>query len=177
MQATLKRQVQDELAAKVDQNTYIITESISYVPSAEAFNHKLGDEADDLNLKLTLTSRGVSISKTDLDSLVSNQIGPQIPAGFVAVGDYRSDFVVREVNGTQSSLKLTAAVPLRPQLDESKIASDISGKSLKSAESYLGSLPSISRVSLVVSPPLPPPLLTLPRIPAKISLELVPAEP
>ena len=171
--ASLKDQAKTKLGGQVSADQQLIDESVTTTLTSEEFSQKLDEEADDLTLKAALKAEGLSISRPDLDQIVGSRLQPQIPAGFTSLGSSPARFTVSSISGSQSTLTVSAQVNLQPEFDQAGIISHISGKSLGSAEEYLRSLPSVSKVGLSVSPPLPSPLLVIPHVVSRITVKIV----
>jgi hypothetical protein len=157
--------------------THVVPDSVVLTVAKESFNHKVDEVADELSLQLTVTAKGLTYSRSDIDFLIGSQLNPQIPEGYSAVGDYQITIIPTDASGTKTDLTLTASVPLKPNYDQQVILSEVTGRSISQAQDYLKQLPSVVRVNLTVAPPLPGPLLTLPHLANRIVVEFVPSEP
>lgn len=179
LRSDLSASLKDQAIAKLGEDTtgdrQIINESVSTSTVSEDLSHKLDEEADDLTLKLTLKAQGLSISRSDLDQIIGSRLQPQIPAGFATMGGSSPRFTVSTTSDGQSRLVVSASVDLQPEFDQLSIISHIAGKSLSVAQEYLQGLPSVNRVDLSVYPPLPGPLLTLPRVNSRITIKIISA--
>ena len=149
----------------------IIAESITLQVTSEDFNHKEGDEADSLNLKLSIKAQGLAVSKSELDKIVADQIGPEIPSGFsLDKSEISQNFSVKKTDKTTVTFQAKVTAILLPDINTTEVAKNISGKYPDQARDYLATLPSVGQIDILITPKLPSFLATLPRVAKNITI-------
>lgn len=166
--SSLKSETEEKLKSQLTSDQLLIPETLQSQVDFSQFNHKEGDTADEITLKLTLTSKAYAISRLDLNNLVLARLRSQIPAGFASSGASDQSFTVKKTVGSATHLTAQITSSLLPQLDPQDISAQLAGKSLASGRSYLESLPAVSHVDLVMNLRLP----VFPLLPRHISIEI-----
>ncbi|MEJ2441647.1 MAG: baseplate J/gp47 family protein [Patescibacteria group bacterium] len=162
-----------DLAEKVSENQSFIEESVSATPSSESFNHKVGDEADNLKLSLSLDVLGIVTDKQSLFDWAKEVLKDEVPEGYVLREDQIDmQFELKgEKNGVYE-LAVAMDVNLLPEIKPDEIAEKIAGRYAPLAEDYLMSISGFTRAEINLKPPLPGRLGTLPHVAKKIEVEL-----
>jgi len=174
--ADLRQQAQQKLMDQVSGGQTVISPSISLQTVSEDFNHKLGDEASEVTLNLTVKATGMVVDKANLQTVVDAQIKPQVPAGYTTVAEQNQTFTVKQADADKATFTVAVSALLLPQIDEETVVKNIRGKSLAAAKQYLEGLPAVAQVDMVVAPPLPRMLITLPHLTKNISLSIKPVK-
>ena len=133
----------------------LILDSITTQTISEDLNHKIGDSADNVSLKLTVQSKGVVVDNIDLTKIITTEITPLIPSGFLSQSIEISNLSIKKSKGSVSQISVSAVAKVAPRIDSLDVIKEISGKSLDSARKYLQSLPSIVKIDIKISPSLP----------------------
>lgn len=184
-QSTLTSQLTEELSAQaktdlvsgVTDGQMFVDDLASVTTSSEKFDHKIGDEADNLKLSLSLEANGVMADRAKLLEYSNGILKEKIPAGFV-LRDSQISFkftFVDEVEG-KVNYKVTISANFLPQISIDTLIKQIAGKTPDVAERYLSAIPGFTRASATLKPSLPGFLGTLPRVRKNISVEIVPEE-
>jgi len=172
---TLKSKAREELMEQLSDDQTIITESITLQVVSEEFNHKEGDEADSLTFKLSIKAQGLAVSKSELDKIVADQIGPEIPSGFsLDTSEFSQNFSVKKTDKTTVTFQANVTAVLLPDINTAEVAKNISGKYPDRAKDYLASLPSVGQIDILITPKFPTFLATLPRLPKNITISVQP---
>jgi len=167
----LKSKAREELMKQLSGDQTIIAESITLQVTSEDFNHKEGDEADSLNLKLSIKAQGLAVSKSELDKIVADQIGPEIPSGFsLDKSEISQNFSVKKTDKTTVTFQAKVTAILLPDINTTEVAKNISGKYPDQARDYLATLPSVGQIDILITPKLPSFLATLPRVAKNITI-------
>jgi hypothetical protein len=162
-----------ELAQITSSEQLFIEESVVATASSKNFSNKVGDEASNLKLSLSLEVASVVVNKTALSDFAKEILKEAVPTGFVLREDQidvRFDF-----EGEKDGLyELTAYfdVNLLPKTDPEEIAREISGKYKPVAQDYLTTIPGFTRAEINIKPSLPGRLKTLPHLTKNIEVEL-----
>ncbi len=172
MVADLKNQAHDQLLGQIGDDKTIITESITLETVSEKLTNKQDEVADNVGLELKVKASGLVVSKSDLNQIVLAQIKPSIPSGFVQVGEAQQKFVVKKTDKDTVQLEAQISASLLPEVEESRIATNITGKGQAKVREYLESLPSVSRIEIVITPNLPGLVSTLPHVTKNIAVTI-----
>jgi hypothetical protein len=141
----------------------------------QTFDHKVGDQADSLKLSLSLTAVGVAADKSKLLQYAQSILNGKSPPGYSLPGDqvdYKFTFVNQQNGNYVYSVVIGAN--FLPQIDNNLIISNISGRTSTVAKKYLTSIPGFDHANVIISPRLPGPFGTLPRIGKNITIEVAP---
>lgn len=160
-----KQQLIDKTA-----NQKLILDSIITQTISEDLDHKIGDAADSVNLKLTVRSKGVIINNSDLDKIVNLEINPLIPPGFRSTSVEIGNLGIKKTTSDTSQISVSVKIKTVPQIDSQEIAKNITGKSLEIARKYLQSLPAIAKIDFKITPSLPIITSRLPFRPRRIEV-------
>lgn len=169
--STLSSDISTKLQSQLSSGQIIIPNTIQTKPASEKLDHQEGDVADQVSLHLSVNSQALTISQSDLDSLVREKLKSQIPDGYSFTGNSQQSFVVKKTVGNTISLSVQVSATVLPVIDQAVVIKSISGLSASRARTYLGSLAGVSDSTIAFNIPLPPPLLILPHIPKHITLD------
>ncbi len=172
--AKLKDQAKQKLLEQITDDQTVIGESIAMETISEDFDHKVGEEADSITLKLTIKTTGIVVAKADLQTLVDAQIKPQVPSGFTSISEQNQTFSVKMATSDKATFSVSISALLLPAIDQEEVLKNIRGKTPIRAKQYLESLPAATQIDLVITPSLPAAITTLPRVAKNISLSIRP---
>jgi hypothetical protein len=172
--AELSEQSKAQLLSESDSGTLIIPQSVSFKTQSEKPNHQVDDVSDSVSLNLSLKATALSISRETLDKIISEQISTVIPAGFAQSKALDYDFEVLGVEEQKFRISVNATTELLPVIDKKQIVQKILGKSETEADSYLRSLPNISKVDVVILPRLFSWIKILPHVEQNIRISTTP---
>ena len=168
---SLTDEARSKLAASVISDYQLLADSVKVTSVSEKFDHSVGDVADNLGLDLSLRATGLSFNSADLNNLITGQISSLIPAGFqLEEGGINHSFTIKSVKDKQAVISVQVTAVLTPQMENTQIINNISGKSVTAAKTYLESFPGISRIDFKFIPNLPQGLLTLPHVSKNIGV-------
>ncbi|KKR87096.1 MAG: hypothetical protein UU32_C0008G0010 [Candidatus Woesebacteria bacterium GW2011_GWB1_41_10] len=174
LEAELTENAKKELSGKATNDQMFIPELVSLDEKEMLFSHKVGDEADNLKLTLSMDARGVIIDKKQLADSVREKIKDQIPEGFVLRDtqiSYGFEFIEEDSNGN-FLYKVLAKVNFLPEIREGEIIRKISGRLPAVVEDYLTSIPGFTRAEIRLNPHFPGRFGTLPRVGKHITIEI-----
>lgn len=164
----LKAQAKQQLLDKTSEQT-LITDSVLVTTVGEDLDTKIGDSADSFELKLTVKAKGQVVSKSEIDNAIKDALTSLVPAGFEI-----QSTTPRSLSAKKSSISISVSANLTPKIDTQITAQNISGKSLDKATEYLHTLPGISKIEYVISPPLPIITSRLPWRTSRIEIRVYP---
>ena len=148
----LKSQAKEQLREQVSTDQTIILESVTLQTVSEEFSRKINEEADSISLKLAIRARGLAVSKSQLQTLVDDQIKPKIPTGFSFDTDVSQTFSVIKADKNTATLKVRVTAQLLPQIDTAEVAKSIAGKYPDKAKEYLQTLSSVGQIDFFDCP-------------------------
>lgn len=166
--SSLKSTAPDQLHGQLSGSQIIIPDSVQVQTSSETFDHQSGDAVDQVNLHLVAKASALAISQSDLNNLISDKLGSQIPAGYAFASQTQPTFTVTK--STSSAVSLTAQVSanLVPQINFASLPGALAGLPSSKAVTYLTSLTGVSSADIAFNFPLPPFLRILPHLSSHI---------
>lgn len=178
---TLRAQVLDKAKANAKQQLLdktasqkLILDSITSQTASEDLDHKIGDSADTINLKLTVRTKGVVINQSDLAKVTAAEINPIVPSGFTVQLIETSNLSIKKTTPDSSQISISATARTVPQIDNQIIVKTIAGKGLEKAREYLQTLPGIVKIDFQISPAIPVITSRLPFRPSRIEVSICP---
>lgn len=170
----LKKQSQEEIEEKTSSGQEIIPKSLSFEIRKKEFDKKVGDEGNEVNLKLEVEFSVLSFRNEDFNRLLEKEISSSIPEGFEYKPEEKeSNFKLKELKGKDKAIfEANLKVFLFPKLDVEMIKNNLKGKSLIGGKNYLDSLEKIDSYQIKISPQFPKWLITFPRISKNITIEV-----
>lgn len=174
LKSELLGQAAGDLAGKVGKNQIFVTDLAGSDIVSENFDHKIGDEADNLKLSLALDVTGIAAEEDKMLEYARALLKDKIPSGFIlrdAQINFKFTFIDRK-DGLYN-YKATVSANFLPEVNPDAIINRISGKTPKVAESYLNSIPGFVHAEVKVKPNLPGFLGTLPHVHKNITIDVV----
>lgn len=170
----LAENAKSELLVKTPPGKKLIEEGISTSATSVSFDHKVGDEAQTLGLKLTVKVSGLAFSQDDFLDLSQKILAGEIPQDFeLKKEEISARFEIKEKNEDGSVLfKTSIHANLLPRLDKTEIVKNIRGKNPDLARKYFSTISGFADSEIFISPKFPGFLGTLPRREDKITLEI-----
>lgn len=163
-----------ELLAKVSPDQSLISESILTDPISEDFDYQVGDEAQNLNLKLSVKITSLTFNRGEFVELVSGLLGDSITSDYqLQKEEIQSKFEIEEKN-EDGSLLFNAHIKanLIPKMEAKEIVKNIKGKYQNLAKDYLRIIPGYVDSEILIQPRLPGFLSTLPRREERINVKI-----
>lgn len=169
----LLEEAKNELADKISADQYFIEEFMKTVPSTKNFNNKVGDEADNLKLSLSLEVTGLVVEDLALSDFAKEVLKDKIPSRYVLREDQIDmSFELEEESDEVYELIVYMEVNLLPEMKPDEIIKEIVGKNSSLAKDYLTSISGFTRAEINIKPSLPKWLSTLPHVAKNIEIEL-----
>ncbi|MFH1970917.1 MAG: hypothetical protein ABIJ05_00835, partial [Patescibacteria group bacterium] len=158
---------------KLGEELYFIEDSLIATDLSRVFSNKVGDEALNLKLDLSINSKGVAVNEKDFFDFINSSLNDQIPSGYVLRSDQvKVRFDLKDVDEKNYFFDIFVEVNLLPQIEIDEIREKIKGKSKNVVEKYLETVPGFSRAEIKFIPILPGKLNTLPHVSKNISVDL-----
>lgn len=162
-----------ELKGRLTSEHSFIEDAVGATVSSRTFNRKVGDEAGNLKLSMTLEVSGLVANKSHLTDIARELLKDQAPGGFVLRDDQIAmEFDVEAETRGVWEVGVLFAANLLPEVKTDDIARAISGKYPNVVQSYLASIPGYVRAEIKFMPQLPGKLGSLPRVVKNITVEV-----
>lgn len=169
----LLTQAKTDLQSKIPEGGYLIDDSLVATSSSKIFSARVGDEATNFKLNLTLAVSAVTIKKDDLFMVIKGVLGSKVPSGYTFQNEQvDTKFTLESTKNSLSTFNLLMTANLLPQINIDNIKEKIKGKSASFAENFLGSIPGFSRAEIKPNLRLPGGLNSLPRLSKNITVEV-----
>jgi hypothetical protein len=170
----LKENAREELSKEIKEDMILVEDSLSTTISSKDFSDKVGDEATNLKLDMTLEAQILMVDEQSLMSLAESTLASKVPDGFVLRKEQLDiDFKIKQQEEDVYEFEVSVKANLLPQVDADEVAKKISGKYPKLVEDFLPKeVPGFVRAEITLKPSLPGRLGTLPRVVENIEVEL-----
>lgn len=138
----LHEKAKGDLSGKLGLGEKLIEKTLAGTVTQKKFDKEVDEEANEINLDLTMHFTGLGYKENDLLFLLEKSLAPSIPSGF----EFKKDEVKLEVVEIQKKkdgnlvLKINFTSILMPQIDTNLIKKELLGKSFSEADKYLRSL-------------------------------------
>jgi len=171
MSGDLVTQAQGQLTSSVGGTEKLIDGTIKTTVTNQTFDKELGEEATQLQGKLTITVSGIAYSDSDIKALLTSLSQDKLATGYTF--DYTKISITVSNIQIKKDGKITATAVMSavtfPTVDLSAIRKMITGKSVQQASDYVRTIPGIA--SMVVDFRLSPTKNQLPMNTNNISIK------
>jgi hypothetical protein len=167
---SLKEEAITKLKNDLPTDKRLVDSSITTTGVSEKFSHAVDSETDEVVLESIIKASALSFATQDVDQLVTANLATKIPTGFHFDRELSRSFQVLSQKGTKAQITLQVASRLVPDLNLTQVATDIQGKTLTVAESYLKQLPQVSDAKISLRSLFPAAWVGIPRLLNHISL-------
>ncbi len=164
----------DDLSAKISSGQVFVNDAAKIDVTTETFDHKVGDQADNIKLTLALTVSGIGADNAKLLEYSKAVLKDKVPGGYVLRDSqisYKFTFV--KIAGDLYNYNVQISANFLPIENTDAIIAQIKGKTTDVAQSYLNSIPGFTRAEVKLTPNLPGFLGTLPRVAKNITINVV----
>lgn len=169
----LKTDLEQELMEKAKQQFFsdiipgqkLVEESLQVKTAAVDYNRKVGEEAQEISLTLSVKASGLVFEEIVAEDMLRSSLKDQIGDGEFRWEESQLGFEVFEVkeDGTaEARVELTGKI--YPSLIAREIAQDLVGKSFDFQKNYLNSLPKVTSFETKITPSF---FVRLGRLPAR----------
>jgi hypothetical protein len=153
----LKKELEDRFISDVgsglNENEILVKESIKDEIKDKNYNHKIGDEASDLKLNLTLSVTVLVVKKDDFYEIAKEILKEKIPSGYSLRQDQlKVSFSLVEEKDGAASFKTNLIANLLPKVDQDEIAKSIAGRSIDAAKEFLVRVRGYDRAEVTIKP-------------------------
>jgi len=169
---TILTQLEDDakgnMAKKVSSDSQFLPNFVSETFDKKSFSAQVGDQANDVSITASISYKGVAFKKSDMEAFAAKKLG----GGELTVNNDQLSVSAQSLkeSGGDVSGKLTIKAGLIPQIDQTKLANQIKGKSFDQALNQINSIPQMEHSSITIFPPIPLLPKLLPFSPGKIKI-------
>lgn len=173
------KELKDELSGqaiknfneKIDSTKIVIDSSKVEEITEENYSNKVGDEATNIKLSLSLKVSAKVVLKSDLSQMSRKTLESKIPDGFVLRDDQMLYEFTSQKDG-KDEFDVNVSANLLPTVNTQEIAKKIVGKYPNLAEDYLKNIAGYVKAEFRVKPLFPGKLGTLPHLVKNINIEV-----
>lgn len=164
----LLEDAKQKLNEKITSDMLLVEASFNEEIVEEDFSNKVGDEATNLKLNLSLKIVSTAVSKNKLSEIAKKSLEDKIPSGFVL----RDDQITYDFGASQNEdeFDVNISANLLPSIDTTEVAKRIAGRYPNIAEEYLGSIAGFASAEIKMAPTLNGKLGTLPHVSKNIEV-------
>ncbi len=158
--AESKDQIADALRAKINSTEKLVDSSIVYKKGTDVFDKKVGDQADKVSVKQTITGTGLYYKSSDLKSLLDLLLKEFVPEGFeISEKDQNIEVgVLTAVDQTAPAESIDLQVKIKayilPIVDEKSIVAKLKGAKIVDGRTYLSNIKNINSYEIDLWPKL-----------------------
>lgn len=170
---SLESKSRDAFGKKLSKNRSLLP-ILATTLSNKKQDKALGQQADNVTLKATVSYEGLSYQKDDILTLASSLLKNKTPQDkTINYNKIKVDIKdIKKKNDKEFLANLNIKGLLQPKIEAITLAKKISGKSLKNAKEELLVIPQVSNVNISLSPQIPFLPKILPRIDKNINITI-----
>lgn len=157
LQKDLESKGKTDIEGQAGSGYQVVSDALKTTVTSKVYDKKVGDEAAEVNLNLTIEVKGTVYSGQDLKEILSKTLEQAAPGGYEVSDEGQqtsADLVSVEPNGDLTFIGRIRA-NLVPKFDRDQLAKDLSGKKPEAAETYLKAVPSVLSYQVNIWPNLP----------------------
>lgn len=171
--AELQQQAETELGNQLGLDKALVELESNDQNITKNYNHKVGEEAENLKLTAKLEYNALAYNKTDINQVLSESIKPKIPENFILGSGFETKIAPASLEDSgQAKLSIELQAVLVPKIDFVEIKQNLKGRYPDLVNAYLATLPSFVRAEITITPNLPEKLKTLPHSAKNIFIEI-----
>lgn len=171
----LEEKAKADLRGKISSDKEIVEPSVNSEVVKKKFNKEAGDEANDVDLDLTLNFKSLAYSKDDLKKILLKNTQEAANENYeIRNEEIKMEILeVKKVDDQQAVIKVIIEANLSPKVDQEKIKRDITGKKIAPVKDYLKNINGVKDVDIKITPGIiPAGLIILPYRPQNIAIEV-----
>lgn len=141
----IKEDLRQTLLGKLVGGQIIDENSVSFEVLSKSYDKSPSEEAENLSLILEMKAKVLTVSESDLKSLVSGKLSDFVPEGYELFGDEKTvELVEAKLSGGVLNITAKGKGFIIPKIDQEGIRNRLQGKTLDEARNYLGGLTNVS---------------------------------
>lgn len=169
--SSLEAKAKEEIARQVDSERAVLPAFIGKSLTKQELSKDIGQESTSVELKGTVSYRGVSYVKKDLQDLLRQLLEKNLQD--MLLGKKEIAYEVKDLKLKNDS-QVTAAIQIKafliPKVDGKNLLGELAGKPFEDTEKILLNLPQVADVRISLRPGIPFLPKILPRNPSNIEL-------
>jgi|GEM_PF-645090 len=170
----LKGQISAKLAEEVPEGNSFIPGSLTTTVSEKEVSAKVGDEASEVTVTITMEAQGVSIARADLTAISTDVLNPSVPQGFTLRPEQIDPkFTVGSAGSNPIEAELNLTARLLPNTDPDEIKRRVVGRRPAKIDEVLKTIPGFVRAQVTTTPKLPALLRVIPFRRKQVGIEVV----
>ncbi len=170
----LTEKAKEDLLKLIPSDRLLIEDSFIATPSSKIFSNKVGDEASNIKLSLTLKSSAIHVSKKDLIDLSQGVLSKAIPSGFsIDENDIKFDFDSIKNLSSASTFNIKVQANFLPKEDFIVLSKEVAGKNKFQVEQKLSRIAGFVTAEISTKPKLPGIFGNVPLFTKHIFIEIV----
>jgi hypothetical protein len=173
--SNLRKKARDEIQAKLDGDMKVSEEGLIENITRQTYSKKVGDQASDFTLTLSVDYKGTAYSDSDFKTMAAKSIDTSLPEGYelnLAESETQATATKVEKDG-RLIFDVTFRAKLSPKLDKEQIKKQITGKSVGEATDVLKQIENVIGVVYEFSPSFTKVFGRLPFWPGNINITVV----
>lgn len=159
---TAKTKAAGDIGRKLGKTQRLVEGSVTAQITKEAYNAKVGDEADNLTLTAYAGAAGLTYLDSELNSLLDKLVQNLVPEDHDLSEKQREVTVTplgnsntSVLNSTEADLQVTLKTFTVTRIDKDELKKSMAGKSVAEAEKILGGIRNITTYSIEINPTIP----------------------
>jgi len=172
LSSELLEKVKKDLLQNLSPEEFFIDSSLTATTLSRVFSGKVGDEAENVKLTLSLEVKGYSVTKENLVEFSKKVLEESAPSGYVLRAD-QLVFAFESSEKEKDVFIVRVIANFLPEVDSGALIKQITGKDPNTVEKYLSSIVGFKGAEIEIKPKFPGRLGTLPRISKNITLEVL----
>ncbi|MFW6143345.1 MAG: hypothetical protein ACOC4Z_00215 [Patescibacteria group bacterium] len=150
----LTKQCEQDLKSKLVNGQKLVTKGIKTEQVGEEYSPEIGEEGEEVSLRLRIRCDALAYSEDQLVNLVEKILSDLVPEGFVLSEQEReiNILAVEDVEDGGLVFQVGLRGEVLPQVKKTQIRNAIVGQSFAEIESYLGTIPDINSYRIDFSP-------------------------
>ncbi len=172
LEKELKDKAISDMRSSLSADEYLVIETLTEKEKQKNYDHKIGDEASNLKLNLTLEFSAFSFKKSDMFKLSEEILKDQITAGYVLrEGQLSLSFDVEKANEDKALISTSFSANLLPAINADEMKKKIVGRKTQFVKDYLIKELGYEKVQIDIEPRVFAKLGILPRIGKNIEIQ------
>lgn len=171
----LEEKARDDFSKKAGAEKSILPVFTNTALEKKVLNNQVGDEANSVTLNATVKFEGLAYQKKDIDNYIENLIKNKASGNFTfSKNEIKTDIKdVRVKDNKEVNTVLNIKAGLMPDINNSKLIQEISGKSFDQTKIIITRYPQVSDVEINLQPNLPIFPKIMPRFSGNISIKTI----
>lgn len=173
--SNLRKKARDEIQGKLSGDMKVSQEGLLENITKQTYSKKVGDQASDFSLTLSIDYKGTAYSDSDFKTMAAKSIDTTLPDGYelnLAESETQATATKVEKDG-KLTFDVTFKAKLTPKLDRDALKKQINGKSVSQATDILKKIENVIGVVYDFSPSFAKVFGRLPVLSGNINLDIV----